>query len=75
MRTRLKLFVGNDEQQHGKSTRKNASMPLGDFARIVSDAVTWDRTWVQDFADEPVVLSQDLYEIVQIYDEVRQERA
>jgi len=75
MRTRLKLFVENDEQQQGQSTQANASMPLGDFARIIADAVTWDRTWVQDFADEPVILSQDLHEIIKIYDEVRQARA
>lgn len=75
MRNRLKLFVENDQQQQGQSIESSASMPLGDFSRIITDAVTWDRTWVQDFANEPVVLSQDLYEIIRIYDELQRASA
>ena len=75
MRNRLKLFVENDQQQQGESIESNASMPLGEFSRIITDALTWDRTWIQDFANEPVVLSEDLYEIMRIYDELRQAKA
>ena len=75
MRNRLKLFVENDQQQQGQSIESNASMPLGDFSRIITDAVTWDRTWIRDFANEPVVLSQDLYEIIRIYDELQRASA
>ncbi len=75
MQTRLKLFVKNDKEQQEQSIESNASMPLEDFSRIITDAVTWDRTWIQDFANEPVILSQDLYEIIRIYDELQQARA
>ena len=75
MRTRLKLFVGDDEQQPGHSADTDASIPLEEFARVIADAVAWDRTWIRDFADEPVVVSQDLCEIIRMYDEMRQARA
>ena len=75
MRTRLKLFVGDDEQQHGESTAPDAVMPLREFTRVIADAVTWDRTWLQDFADDQIVISQDLYEIIRMYDDVHPVRA
>ncbi len=70
MRARLKLFVGDDKQQQGESTSSDAAMPLENFARVIADAVTWERTWLQDFAEEQVIVSQDLYEIIRMYDEV-----
>lgn len=75
MRAHLKLFVSDDERQHLKSDSSTAAMPLEDLARVIADAVSWDRTWLQDFADEQVVISQDLYEIIRLYDEIHQERA
>jgi hypothetical protein len=75
MRARLELFVGDDEQQNEDSTGPDAAMPLKDFARVIADAVTWDRTWIKDFADEPVKISQDLYEIIRVCDDIHQSRA
>lgn len=75
MRNRLKLFVDNDQQQQGQSIESNAAMRLEDFSRIITDALMWNRTWVQDFANEPVILSQDLYEIMRVYDELQQAKA
>ena len=75
MRNRLKLFVDNDQQQQGQSIESNAAMRLEDFSRIITDALMWDRTWVHDFANEPVILSQDLYEIMRVYDELQQAKA
>jgi hypothetical protein len=72
MRARLKLFVERAEEQQAVSAEKTTALALGDFARVIADAVTWDRTWLQDFADEHVVLSQDLYEIIRLYDEIHQ---
>lgn len=75
MRARLKLFVGDDERQAGDRMGPDAAMPLGEFARVLADAVAWDRTWLQDFADEQVLVSQDLYEIIRVYDDIHQTRA
>ncbi len=74
MRTRLKLFVGSDEQTPEESTQQ-ASVPLAEFARVIADAVEWNRTWLKDFSEEQVVVSQDLHEIIRLYDEIHQVRA
>jgi len=39
---------------------------------LLADAVQTRRLWVQDFADEPVTLSPDLYEVLMAYQELRQ---
>ena len=75
MRARLKLFVGDGEQQDEESTGPDAVMPLREFARVIADAVTWDQTWLRDFADEQVMISRDLYEIIRVYDDICQSRA
>ena len=75
MRANLKLFVGDDEQQQGNSAETPVTVSLEEFARVLSDAVSWNRTWLQDFADEPVIISQDLYEIVRMSQEIDQLRA
>ena len=75
MRARLKLFVGDDEQQCEECTGPDAVMQLREFARVIADAVTWDRTWLQDFADEEVIISRDLYEIIRVYEDIYQSRA
>jgi len=75
MRANLKLFVGDDERQRGNSAETPATVSLEEFARVLSDAVSWDRTWLQDFADEPMIISQDLYEIIRMSQEIDQLRA
>lgn len=74
MRARLKLYVNDDEQQP-ESSEPTAEMSLEEFARVIADAVTWDRSWLQDFADEPIQMSQDLYELIRVYDEIHKLRA
>ncbi|MCH2212348.1 MAG: hypothetical protein MK110_13670 [Fuerstiella sp.] len=75
MRGRLKLFQSDGSWQHEDSRATHAVMPLEDFARVIADAVTWDRTWLQDFSDDQVIVSQDLYEIIRMCNDIRQVRA
>ena len=46
-------------------------MKLGEFTKILADAIIWDRTWVTDFADEDIRVSADLYEILTMYSQMR----
>lgn len=71
MRTKLRLFVGDDEQSEPEQERSQATIELGELARVLSDATYWDRTWLTDFADERVTVSTDLYELLQVYSAMR----
>lgn len=70
MRRRLRLFVG-DEQQSENLNDSQVAMELGEFTRILSDAIIWDRTWLQDLSDEEVRISSDLYEVLMAYSQLR----
>jgi len=47
------------------------AIKLGELTRILADAMIWDRTWVQDFAEDEVRISADLYEVLTTYAQMR----
>lgn len=71
MRPRLRVFIGNDGPGGAESTTPKVSMELQEFTRILSDAIIWDRTWLQDLGDEHIQVSADLYEILAAYSQMR----
>ena len=52
MRRRLRLFIGEDEPVGMELNSPEVSMELQEFARILSDAIIWDRSWLSDLGDE-----------------------
>jgi hypothetical protein len=52
--------------------RNPVTVPLGEVLPLLAEAVQTRRLWVQDFADEPITLSPDLYEVLMTYQELRQ---
>lgn len=70
MRRRLKLFLG-DEENSTDLNQNQVAMELSEFTRILSDAIIWDRTWLQDLGDEEVRISSDLYEVLTAYSQLR----
>ncbi len=71
MRSRLKLFIEQTEQNSPELTAPEVQIPLDEFTRILKDAVVWDRTWLQDMGDEQIKISADLYEILTAYSQMR----
>jgi hypothetical protein len=69
MRHRLRLFTG--EEAAGPATAEQVTVRLGDISRALRDATRWNRTWLEDFADDEVQVSQDLYEILAAYMRLR----
>lgn len=69
MRPRLRLFTGeaDDRPEH----EPNMTVRLGDITRVLSDAASWDRTWLSDFEDDEVRVSTDLYEVISSYSHLR----
>lgn len=68
MRPRLKLFFGDDQPA---VAAPEVTMNLGEFTRILRDAIEWDSTWLQDFSGDTVQISTDLYEILSMYSHLR----
>lgn len=69
MRPRLRIFRGDDSVS--TLPEPEISVPLSCLMGVLQDAVQWDRTWLQDFADDQVKVSTDLYDILTAYNDLR----
>ena len=69
MRHRLRLFTGDETA--ATATAEQVTVRLGDISRALRDATRWNRTWLDDFADDEVQVSSDLYEIISAYMRLR----
>ena len=69
MRQRLRLFTGDETP--ATATAEQVTVRLGDISRALRDATRWNRTWLDDFADDEVQVSADLYEIISAYMRLR----
>lgn len=65
MRPRLRLFDGEESTQ--ALAEPPVTVRLGDVCQILADAVLTKRGWVEDFADDDVSVSADLYEVLSTY--------
>jgi len=59
------LFTGDDDGT--VATEPQVNVRLGDITRILADAVRRDRTWLNDFEDDEIRISSDLYEVISAY--------
>ena len=50
-------------------------LPLRDVFPLLSDALASRRTWLTDFADDEIVISADLFEVLLAYDQCRKKAA
>ena len=77
-RPQLRVYFSPEESQesvlatNSQPVRNPVTVPLGEVLPLLAEAVQTRRLWVQDFADEPITLSPDLYEVLMAYQEVRQ---
>ena len=69
MRNRLRLFTGDDDV--ATATSEQVTVRLGDISRALRDAMRWNRTWLDDFEDDEVQVSPDLYDIISAYMRLR----
>jgi hypothetical protein len=69
MRPRLKLYTG--ESQSTPPEPPPVKIRLGEVTQILRDAVGQDRSWLMDFAEEEVLISADLYEVLCAYSQLR----
>jgi hypothetical protein len=45
----------------------SVSIPLAEILPALADAVSQGRTWVNDFADDEITISADLYDMILAY--------
>lgn len=70
MRHRLRLFTG-DEADVLPMPAPHVTVKLGDISRALVEANRRSRTWLEDFADDEIKVSADLYEVISAYMRLR----
>ncbi len=65
MRHRLRLYTGEDDAT--AVAEPGMTVKLGEITGILAEAVQNDRTWLQDFEDDEIQISADLYEVLCAY--------
>ena len=70
---KLRVYNGPDNDAAGVSLLEQQldphgiKVPLGEILPILADAVSSDRTWLIDFAEDEVTISSDLHDVLQAY--------
>ncbi len=79
-RSPLRIYYGPDDSrnialdqfQHAKQT---VDVSLSDLLSTLVDAARKNRSWIDDFRDEEVTISTDLYEVILAYQHYRRPSA
>ena len=71
-RTNLKIYRGPAEQKAAvraasKNEPSTVTVELNEVLPLLADAVASRRTWLNDFADDQITISADLYEVLLAY--------
>ena len=79
---RLRIYYGPHDSesstaavQADQTRRDTVTVSLGDVFPLIGDAVRSERTWLQDFADDEITISSDLYEVILAYQHYRRPSA
>ena len=73
----LKVYHGPQVEtvEIDRTTTGSISVPLGQIFPLLAEAVQSNRTWLQDFSDDDVTISTDLYEVILAYQHFRRPSA
>ena len=80
MPTHLKLYRGPEQENPLVVTKsedgtKRITAPLAKLLPLLADAYNSQRTWLEDFEDDEVTVSADLYEVLLAYQYFRRPSA
>ena len=67
---RMRIFYGPENPSSPlppPTSPPRVTVRLGDIGELLADAVSKGRTWVGDFEDDEVTISQDLYDVLMAY--------
>jgi hypothetical protein len=81
VRSQLRVYYGPtaDVQAtadaEAENKRDTVTVAAGDIFPLLADAVRSDRTWLDDFANDEITISSDLYEVILAYQHYRRPSA
>lgn len=76
---RLRVYFGPEDDSAPPATTlpppQTVTLPLSEVVPILMAAVREDRGWLNDFAEDEITLSTDLYEVLLAYQHYRRPSA
>ena len=57
------------------SGEPSVTVSVAQILPLLAEAMSSNRSWVKDFADDPVVISRDFYDVLLAYQRLRLTRA
>lgn len=69
MQPRLRLFRGDDACD--ETPVPTITISFGELQGILEDAVRTHRSWLRDFRNDDIQISEDLYEVLTEYSRLR----
>lgn len=69
MQHRLKVFLSEDAVETAKVP--SITVSLREISGILAEAVNGRKAWLEDFADDPIQIPADLFDVVQAYRRLR----
>ena len=79
--SRFRIYYGPQDDasatvlESAKSQKSTVTVPAGEVFRILTDALESNRAWLQDFEDDEVTISADLYEVMLAYQHIQRPSA
>jgi len=73
----LRVFFGSEDSDDRTIVAGSVEPPpkmmvsLGEILPALTDAMNTHRAWLDDFAEDPIVITADLYEVLLAYQELR----
>lgn len=67
MPAHLRVYSATDEPANARPAQRNVRICLADMLPLVALAHRHNYAWLQDFLDEEVRISEDLYEVLQAF--------
>jgi hypothetical protein len=80
MRSRLRVYYGPSSESTlktlpAKAHQETVTVSLGEILPMLADAVQSKRTWLDDFKNDDVTITSDLYEVILAYQHYRRPSA
>lgn len=70
IRNQLRIYCGPEQQVSNVATverKKTVNVPASEVLATLADAIQQNRAWLNDFDDDEMTISTDLYEVILAY--------